>query len=105
MTGQDRGHAPEVAPAELIYLRDGEVEALMREAQGPGNGRAVQCGFGPGAVWLDPDTRDEQGMYPRWIVLRLAVLRGLSLPPADITAAEREELEAFAARHGRELIA
>lgn len=84
---------------DLIYLSNGELSALMRAAQGPLNGRTVQCCFGPGAVWLDPETRNPQGHYPRWVVLRLAVLRGLDLSGMDLSDTEREELAAFAAEH------
>ena len=88
---------------KLIYLHDGELEALMRDAGGPGNGRVVQCAFGFGAIWLDPATRDAQGRYPRWVVLRLAVLRGLSVAGEDLTEQEQAELTEFAAKHGREV--
>lgn len=90
-------------PTHLIVLRDGEAEALMREARGPINGRALACRFGPGGVWLDPASRDEHGNYPRWVVLRLAVLRALDLSGETISDEERVELVAFAAAHGREI--
>lgn len=97
--------APAAAPPppERIYLRDGEMAALMRDANGPVNGRVVPCAFGGGQVWLDPRSADAQGQYPRWILLRLAVLRGLDLTGNALTPTERAELDVFAAAHGKEL--
>lgn len=101
-----RGNVPGGTPAanprtELIYLGPGEAEALMMDTMG--RNRVVQCAFGPGAVWLDPDTRDETtGLYPRWILLRLAVLRGRDLSGMALTEQERAELTAFAKTNGKE---
>lgn len=88
-----------------IYLREGELAALTREAHGADNGRVVPLAFGASGAWLSPAARDADGNYPRWIVLRLAVLRGLDLTSARISDAERDELSRFAAEHGKEVIA
>jgi hypothetical protein len=95
-----------VATDPRIYLRDGEAEALTLSTLGlrDGRQRVVPLAFGPGAVWLDPQSVDEQGNYPRWIVARLGILRGLDITSMELTEDERVELEAFAAEHGRELI-
>lgn len=94
------GGTPAANPrAELIYLGPGEAEALMMDTLN--NSRVVQCAFGPGAVWLDPDTRDEVGLYPRWILLRLAVLRGRDLTGMALTNMELAELTAFAHANGK----
>ncbi len=90
---------PEARPRQLIYLSDSEMSILMREANGPINGRVVQCSFGPGRVWLDPASRDSGGNYPRWIVFRLAILRGSGLRIEEPTGKERTELIRFAAEH------
>jgi hypothetical protein len=86
---------------ERIYLAEGEMAALIREAQGPLNGRTVPVAFGPGGgAWLDPRSRDAQGQYPRWILLRLAVLRGIDLSAEHMTDDERVELVGFAYDNG-----
>jgi len=89
-----------------IYLAEGETGILTREARrGPGGMvRVLPLEFGPAGVWLDPQCCDEAGAYPRWIVLRLGVLRNLDITSMDITSQERVELVEFAAEHGRELV-
>lgn len=87
----------------VIVLRDAEMAALMRESGPRHGGRVVQCAFGGGQAWLDPRTRDGHGNYPRWIVLRLAVMRGVPLSRADVSEAERVELAAFADANNRQI--
>lgn len=89
--------------AERIVLHEGEMEALVLESGPHHGGRVVPCAFGGGQVWLDPRAKDEQGRYPRWILLRLAVMRGVKLSRADVSEAERVELAAFADANDRQI--
>jgi hypothetical protein len=88
---------------DRIVLRDGELEALMREAHGPLNGRVVNCAFGPSGVWLARESRDPDGNYPQWIMTRLCILRGEILPGVHAASDEHDELQAFAQRVDRPL--
>ncbi len=86
---------------EVLYVDADEIAALLRSSP---RGRALLLHSTPGGMCIDPGTRDEQGRYPRWIVLRLGILRDLDITSMEITDGERVELLAFAAGHGKELV-
>ncbi len=90
--------------AEYLYVTAEEIAALITAARGmPGPPVVPLSGTGAG-VCINPATRDKDGLYPRWMVLRLAVLRNLDITSMEITDGERVELLAFAAEHGKELV-
>lgn len=93
--------------APLLYVTGTEISALAAAAvSGPDIGvRMLRTGVDDdGREFVAPEHRDALGLYPRWIVLRLAILRDLDITSENITDAERAELRAFAADHGKELV-
>lgn len=89
--------APAAEP-ERIRVTEAETAILIRETGKPGSNRVVPLGFGPSGAWLVPGA---DGKYPRWIIVRLAWLRGHWQDGYAVDDAERAEVAAFAAAHPR----
>lgn len=93
---------------DRLYLTAEEIAALTRAAISGRDGTVrvldLRVCAGCGNAYLNPDSRDGVGAYPRWIVARLGILRDLDITSLNLTDDERVELAAFAAEHGKELV-